>query len=353
MKSIYFLFFVLFCLTFNALGLYAQPYKVLESKPDHIIIEFKFSGMYSIVDTTFNGKTYQKIGGDNYAVRNPGDPWLPEFQVITGVPFGSKPSIKVLDLRQTNFKNKFIIPIPEEDPELVSQDFEKINREVYSRNEYFPNSPAFLKESYVVRYANALPIVVNPYQFNPVTRDLVYNSYIKIRVDYNSQPVSNFSALNDAMTDDFLKSSTVNYSEALHFTGRVISGDSPSLENLYWYNPNKNYFKIYVKEKNVYRLTYQDLISAGVQLGGSTAISKLEMYNDGQPVPIQVFDSNSDSLFNSGDYIKFVGYPASPTPFCKTNIYNLSNTYWFSYQSDSAGVHYNLTNSFVGNYQRT
>ena len=91
--------------------------------------------------------------------------------------------------------------------------------------------------------------------------------------------------------------------------GKVIRGDSPSMQNDYWYNPNKNYFKIYVKEKNIYRLTYEELISSGVQLGSNTPINKLEMFNNGLPVPIEVFDNNDDSLFNSGDYLQFVGFP--------------------------------------------
>ncbi len=66
------------------------------------------------------------------------------------------------------------------------------------------------------------------------------------------------------------------------------------------------------------------------------------MFGDGLPVPIEVFDNNSDSVFNSGDYLQFVGYPVTSTPYCKTNIYNLTNVYWFSYQSDSSGVNYKL-----------
>ena len=149
------------------------------------------------------------------------------------------------------------------------------------------------------------------------------------------------------MNDEFLETSVINPEIARSFAGRVISGDSPFIQNAYWYNPNKNYFKIYVKEKDVYRMTYEELISAGVQLGSNTSISKLEMFNDGLPVPIEVFDINSDSLFNSGDYLQFVGYPATATPYCKTNIYNLTNVYWFSYQSDSTGVNYIQDSSLV------
>lgn len=340
MKLLSHLFFVNIIILFSGLNTFPQVYKVIESGTDHIIVEFNFGNSYALVDTTVEGRTFQKIRGEDHSMRNPGDPWVPEFKVLAGIPFGSKPTIKILQQKQSVQKNKFLIPYPEEDPAFVKQDFEKINKEIYSRNELFPASPANLEEMYVVRYANILPIALAPYQFNPFTRDLVFTSYILVRIDFNEQNVLNIQSLNDAMTDDFLKSSTINYQEAKSFTGKISSGDSPFQQNDYWYNPNKNYFKIYLKQKNVYRLTYQELISSGVQLGSNTPLSKLEMFNDGLPVPIEVFDVNSDSIFNAGDYLQFVGYPATPTPYCKTNIYNLSNTYWFSYQSDSTGLKY-------------
>ena len=352
MKLISRVFFVNIILFFSYLNTFPQVYKVIESDEDHLIFEINFSNSYSIIDTVVEGKTFQKIRGIDHSLRTPGDPWVPEFRVLIGVPFNSEPKIKILQQRQSTLKNKFIIPFPEEDPAFVKQDFEKINKEIYSTNSFFPATSSNLEERYVVRYASILPVSISPYQFNPVTRDLLYNSYILVRIDYNSQSNNNFSSLNDVMTDDFLKSSTINFQEAKTFTGKISSGDLPFQQDGYWYNPAKNYFKVYVKQKDVYRLTYQELVSSGVQLGSNTPISKLEMFNDGLPVPIEVFDTNSDSLFNSEDYFQFIGFPPSITPYCKSNIYNLSNVYWFSYQSDSTGVNYQMTPVW-SNYSRT
>ena len=352
MKLLSRLFFVNLVLIISSVNTFSQVYKVIESGTDHIIIEFNFGNSYSVVDTTIEGKTFQKIRGEDHSIRNPGDPWIPEFMVLAGVPFDSKPEVKIINQKQSVIKNKFIIPYPEEDPAFVNQDFEKVNKEIYSQDKLFPASPANLEEMYVVRYANVLPIALAPYQFNPVTRELIFTSYILIRVDFNERGSLTVQSLNDAMTDDFLKTSVINYLEANNFTGRITAGDSPLQQDAYWYNPNKNYFKIYVKEKDVYRMTYEELISSGVQLGSNTSISKLEMFNDGLPVPIEVFDNNSDSIFNAGDYLQFVGFPVMPTPFCTMNIYNLSNVYWFSYQSDSSGVNYNLSPGW-SDYTRT
>ena len=353
MKSLNLVFFVIALLIISNLKIYSQVYKVVESNSDYITIEFNFEKFYSIVDTSFDGKTYQKIRGEDYSLRNTGDPWLPEFKVLAGIPFDSNPTIKILEQKQSINKNKFIIPYPAEDPALVNQDFEKINRDIYSKDEFFPNSFALLEDRYTVRYANVLPISIAPYQFNPITRDLIFNYHIKVRIDFNKESNLTVLAVNDAMSTDFLESSVINYTDALNFLGRVVSGDASLQQNDYWYNPNKNHFKIYVKEKKLYRLTYEELIAAGAQLGSSTYIDKLEMFNDGLPVPIEVFDVNKDSIFYSGDYLQFIGYPASPTPYCKLNIYNLTNVYWFSYESDSTGLNYKMTDHFVGNYLRS
>lgn len=343
MKQLIHVFFVSLILLLKSQITNAQVYKVIESANDHIIVEFNFGSSYSVVDTIVDGKTFQKIKGVDHSIRRPGDPWVPEFNVLVGIPYESNPSIKILQKKHSTQKNKFIIPYPEEDPAFVKQDFDKINAEVYSKNELFPISAAALEEAYIVRYAKVLPISVSPFQFNPVTRDLVYNSYLSIRIDFNSTQFSNVLSLDDAMTDEFLISSTINYEEAKSFAGKFISSDSPLSQEDYWYNPNKNYFKIYVKEKDVYRITYEELVAAGVQLGSNTSINKLELFSDGLPVPIEIFDNNSDQIFNAGDYFQFVGYPVSPTSYSKQNIYNLSNIYWFSNQSDSTGLTYHQT----------
>ncbi len=60
-----------------------------------------------------------------------------------------------------------------------------------------------------------------------------------------------------------------------------------------------------------------------MQLGGNTESNKIELYCNGELVPIDVYD-HGDQVFNQGDYFQFVGFPAEPSPYCTMNIYNLS-----------------------------
>ena len=136
--------FILFLSNFKS---FSQVYKVIESGNDHIIIEFNFVNSYRVIDTVEAGRTFQKIRGMDYSFRNPGDPWVPEFMVLAGIPFGSKPSFRIIDQKQSVIKNQFIVPFPEDDPAFVKEDFNKINKDIYSRNELFPNLGVRFDES--------------------------------------------------------------------------------------------------------------------------------------------------------------------------------------------------------------
>ena len=348
-SGLFLILFITLLLNFNS---FPQKYKVIESTNDHLTFKVDFNNSYVIKDTLINGKKYQRIYGGDFTYRNPGDPWLPESTILVGIPHSSQLNIRILAQKQSTRKNQFIIPFPDNDSSIEKQDFQNFNKDIYSSNKLYPDISAELGGPYEFRFLKILPIKISPYQFNPVTRDLIFNYEITIRVDFGSQGKGNVVSVSDNMTNEFAKNSLLNPDMAKNFVGKIVSLNKRTSQNSYWYDPNKNYFKIYLKEKGVYRITYEQLVSAGIQLGTNTPIDKLELFNNGLPVPIEIADNNSDNFFNEGDYFKFVGFPPSPTPYCSSNIYNLSNVYWFSYQSDSTGLRYTNTTGTSTKYDR-
>ena len=341
------------------LPIYSQNYKIKESSSDHIILEFNFNNSdYVVIDTTFNGRKFQLIKGNDDYFRNPGEPWLPKIDLNIGIPYNAEPTIKILGNKTTVQKNKFIIPFPKSDPQFDKINVDDVDLNIYSSNRLFPFKPVEIEKPYIFRYAKILPFSVSPFQFNPVTRLLVFNKKVTVKINYNIKGNQNITHVNDAMSKKFLENSVLNFSEAQNWLSKPGNESDNPLSGGYWYDPNKNYFKIYLKEKGVYRVTYDELVSAGVPLGNSTPVNKLEIFNDGNSIPVDVKDNNGDNVFNSGDYLQFVGYDPPPvTPKTHTNIYNLSNVYWFSYQSDSTGNQYKdidgLPNNWVNTYQVT
>ncbi len=66
---------------------------------------------------------------------------------------------------------------------------------------------------------------------------------------------------------------------------------------------NEFEYKIFVKRDGIYKITYEDLKSAGIDLKGVKA-SRLRIKNNGVEIPIYVY-SGGDGVFNEGDYIEF------------------------------------------------
>ena len=117
--------------------------------------------------------------------------------------------------------------------------------------------------------------------------------------------------ISDVMTEELIYSNVINPAEAITFQGKVESASDSPQEN-YWYDPNKNYFKVYLNKKGVYRLTYDQLINAGISSNSGIQDGNLEIFNDGISLPVDIVDTQQDGLFNSGDYLQFIGKPATP-----------------------------------------
>ena len=341
------LFFV-----FSYGNLLAQEYKILESDENHIKLEFNFSNKFEVNDILIDGIKFNTIKDLNYPLQKPGDPFLPTRFYQIGIPQNKKTVIKIIDVKREVYNDKFILSTPDS----INQPFKELryNQDVYGENRLFPSELVEANSNSVFRYIKIASLSVSPFQFNPVQRTLTLNKKVVIRIDFvqDQKFTDLIIPISDKMTEELIKTNLINPKEALTFLGKVQSiADLPQAD--YWYNPNKNYYKIYMKEKGVYRVTYEQIANAGLQIGNNTLINKLELFNNGIVIPIQVFDNNLDNLFNQGDYFQFVGYPPTSTPNCNLNIYNLSNVYWFSYQSDSSGVFYKTVNGKGGIYTRS
>jgi hypothetical protein len=330
---------------------HAQSHKIIESNNQFIKIEFNFSGKYQIKDTLFDGNKFSYVTGAELSYRTPGEPWLPDYAIALGVPFNAKNKVEIIEQNQKMIGKYNILPFPENSSYFGQFDLDAVDKSIYSKAINFPKLSVTLPETYQMRFANIQPIQVAPYQYNPVTRDLIFNSKIIVKVTYNNSGQQNIDFVDDSFTNEFLKTSVINFNQAKLWTGKsnlVLS----SFQDSSWYDPNKSWFKLYLKDKGLYRLTYSELINNGVQFPQSLDPKNLELYNNGNRIPIEVHDINSDSVFNSGDFIHFIGYPVIKTVHNNSNIYNLSNVYWFSIEGDtSKSIQYKYKNGYPTNYQ--
>ncbi|MDP3147694.1 MAG: C25 family cysteine peptidase [Ignavibacteria bacterium] len=334
--------------------LIAQSHKVLESTSESITIEFSFGGKYRVIDTTFHGNTFQKITGNSYFAEQEGEPVLPQEFVTLGIKKGATLSYKIISDQKKIFKNKFIVPFAKKTDGTSTSLFESAGT-IYQRSQEYPHEAVSINPSYIYRFATILPITISPFQFNPVTRELTFHEKMVIQFFYKNQ--SGFletSRTVDKLTDDFLKGSVLNYSISKNWMiGKTIERSSLKEGEEYWYNPQQNWLKLYLKNEGVYRVSYSDLTNINSPALQNIDVKKIRVFNDGEEIPLELNDVDKDSIFNNDDYFQFIGKVATPSPYSKLNIYNNSSVYWLTVNSDVDGKRYKEIDGYRLGWQKT
>src|ERR1035437_2229886 len=232
-------------------SLRAQTIKIIESNSDHIKIELSYSGYYPIKEKEYQGKKFVYIEKNGVSFRKPGEPWIPSQYYNFGLPYNKVASYKILNLTQEKIPNISVLPYPDS----LSQPFDrlKFDPSIYKNNKSFPLSPVNITGQFIMRYVKGASLEVAPYQYNPITRELFFNKKILIQINFDSDSHNIVSAINvkDKLTEDFVTSTFINPIEAKEFIGKPVTVKSPnhSLSDTFWYNPNKDYYKIFVQTK--------------------------------------------------------------------------------------------------------
>jgi hypothetical protein len=331
-------FIMLFFLLSSLLPAQNVTPTVIESTQDYIVVKLDFSNVFHVQDTTIDGRVYQKIEPDFLSIRKTGEPWLPECFFSLGVPLNSSPVYEIVSAKETVYHNKFILPYPDTRDTIFQFSAKSLDKSVYSRNQFFPSSVIRLEPVSIMRYAGIMTIGLSPYQFNPVTKELKLTAELTCKISYSDKALKSLalsiSPVTDKATDNFLRNNVVNYQVAKNWTGKVKRLNKTNSGD-YWYSPDKNFYKLFLNTKGVYRVTFEELKSAGVSIPSGLSSKSLEIFSQGESIPLDVYD-NGDGTFDSGDYFQFLGTPAPASPFVKQNIYNTENVFWFTYQGSYA-----------------
>ncbi|MCK5847530.1 MAG: hypothetical protein KAG84_08825, partial [Bacteroidales bacterium] len=122
-----------------------------------------------------------------------------------------------------------------------------------------------------------------------------------------------------------------------------------------WINYSQNYYKFPIAADGVYRITYSDLVGAGVNLGTINSPKNYQIFGRGEEVAIYVHNENT-GVFSSTDYIEFYAqkndgwYDASlydtPSDQPNTNYSLFTDTafYYFTYNTSVTNNRLQLEN---------
>lgn len=277
---------------------------------------------YQITWETRGGEDYHslQVPGAQLSAA-PGEPELPYFSALIGVPSGVAVELRLLENDMVRLAGQFKLPNAPH-PAALEEDFQP-GRLVYKAGEPDGQSsstpeelspgvaarlgePAWLRDQRVVR------VEVYPFQYDRSQQVLLWHRNLQIELIFSGrgvggsslEPPSSASAA-EAHFEAVLQSAVLNYASARAWRG-IPQFPSPLLpaSNLQSLGPR---YKIVIDHDGLYRLTYAALKTAGLPVD-SLDPSTFTMSSQGRAVTIYVHDSDANpAKFSAGEYIDFYG----------------------------------------------
>jgi PKD repeat protein len=160
-------------------------YNIVESTPASIQLVYSVPS-FSLSDVDVNGQMMKDISlPGNLLFNDAGAPNIPSAGRYIAIPQGSVPVVRILSQQTEVIENVEIAPAPviplgnDDNPLQYTK-----NESIYARNDFFPQSPVILSEPFRLRGVDAVIIGTSPFQYNPVTKQLIVYKDLRIEIAF-------------------------------------------------------------------------------------------------------------------------------------------------------------------------
>jgi len=182
-------------LVFVAVGIHAQNFvytgnwgkqgfNLVESKTDAVQVVFSVNN-FELQTVIVEGQTMKNINlPGTFLFNEEGMPNLPNKGQYIALPQGAKPVLKILSDRREILHNIEIAPSPRI-PTDNQPDFPLVrNQVIYSKDAWYPETPVQISELQQIRGVDAVVLGITPFQYNPVTKDLIIYTDLKVEISF-------------------------------------------------------------------------------------------------------------------------------------------------------------------------
>jgi hypothetical protein len=141
---------------------------------------------FTLDDLEIRGEAMKHIRLENHFLPGEeGSPNLPGSGRYIALPQGAKPILHIKSLKREIIKDVNISPSPRipKDTERGPMEYHK-NQKVYSNNAFYPAEPFTLSEPTKIRGVDAVILGITPFQYNPVTKELIVYRDIEVEVEF-------------------------------------------------------------------------------------------------------------------------------------------------------------------------
>lgn len=150
-------------------------------------VNLNFSvGSYDRQELNINGEQMEKLTvNGSFLFNDEGAPDLPVINRYVAIPQGAKVKVNVTNSRVEQLGNMNISPaarIPL-DTERGPLHYKK-NNEIYQKDSFYPSKAVIVSEPRKIRGLDVVLVSINPFQYNPVTKEMIVNRDLKIEIEF-------------------------------------------------------------------------------------------------------------------------------------------------------------------------
>lgn len=141
---------------------------------------------FTLTDFDLKGEPMKQVAiQGNFLPNNEGAPDLPGTGRFIAVPNDAEVSYTITAERIEKYQNVNIAPAPRipKVSDTGPLHFEK-NKRIYQRDAWYPASPVTLSEKASIRGVESVIVGVTPFQYNPVTKELLVYRDLKVQVSF-------------------------------------------------------------------------------------------------------------------------------------------------------------------------
>ncbi len=156
------------------------------SAETEVILNFSIS-RFTIYEKLINGETKKELLlPGNFLPNDAGMPNLPGLSRFVAIPRGASVELQVLQSRTETISGLDIAPAPDIPAECEDGPLRyEANQEVYTNNALYPENPVLISEQRQIRGVDVVLVGITPFQYNPVTKELIVHRDMKLQLTFN------------------------------------------------------------------------------------------------------------------------------------------------------------------------
>lgn len=141
---------------------------------------------FSLNSVQINGESMQEIGLSGHFLPNDeGAPNLPGNGRMLAVPRNAEVHLNIISFQTEVFQNVDLAPAPRIPWDTDDQPLEyKKDESIYAKNAFYPENPVSLSEITQVRGVDVVMLGITPFQYNPVTQELIVYKDLEVEVKF-------------------------------------------------------------------------------------------------------------------------------------------------------------------------